>query len=79
MDTSKSEFFHFGILPQVSIHSPIIDYYSKMYIPRETCECGSKEWIDSTMIMFEGYAPKDIHRCKKCNEIRVADHIGAKD
>lgn len=77
---NKSEFLHFGILPQVCIHSPIEDEYSKMYIAQETCECGSSTWIESTMIL--GHFPdgeaveKDVHRCDSCNEVRMAKHIG---
>jgi hypothetical protein len=79
MDTSKSEFYHFGLLPQVCIHSLIEDEYSKMYKPQETCDCGHSEWVESTMIMIEGYPPKQVHRCKKCNEVRIAHHIGIKE
>jgi len=83
MDTSKSEFFHFGILPEVCIHSLDEDEYSKMYIPREKCDCGNDKWIDSTMKIvkdFMGYEfPKKlVHRCSHCNEVRLADHIGKK-
>jgi hypothetical protein len=76
MDTSKSDFFHFGTLPQVCIHSLFEDEYSKMYIPQEVCDCGCKDWIDSTMIKFVGFPPSDVHRCKECNAIRIANHIG---
>lgn len=79
MKTSNSEFFHFGILPQVCIHSLIEDEYSKMYVPQEVCKCGCKEWIDSTMLMFIGLPEKEVHRCKDCNEVRIAKHIGIKD
>jgi len=79
----KSDFFHFGTLPQVSIHSIIEDQYSKMYIPREKCDCGCSEWIDGKMKIVEdcfGYEfpKKDVHRCKDCNEVRMADHVAAK-
>ncbi len=79
---NKSEFYHFGILPQICIHSPLEDEYSYMYIPRDKCECGSTEWIEQGCTMLLGHygdgTPifKDVHRCKKCNEVRMADHIG---
>jgi len=84
MDTSKSAFVHFGILPSVSIYSPIEDEYSKMYTPREKCDCGNNQWIDSTMKIIQdslGYEfpKKRVHRCSKCNKVRTADHIGIKD
>jgi len=82
MKKEESAFYQFGLLPEVCIHSPIEDQYSKSYIPRKTCECGCNEWIDSTMKIIEdsmGYEfpKKDVHRCKKCNNVRMADHIGA--
>jgi len=78
---SKSEFYAFGILPGVCIHSPIEDQYSKMYKPRDKCDCGHDKWIDSTMDIVKpslgfSFPKKDIHRCEKCREIRMADHIG---
>ncbi len=81
---SKSEFFHFGILPQVCIHSLDEDNYSKMYTPQERCKCGCSDWIESTMKMFQdsfGYEfpKKRVHRCKSCNEVRIAHHIGIKE
>lgn len=83
MDTSKSEFYHFGILPQVCIHSLDEDEYSKMYIPQEKCKCGSSDWIESTMdiIVPKGFTfpQKRVHRCKECNEVRIANHIGYKE
>ncbi len=77
----KSEFYHFGILPRVCIHSPNEDEYLKMYIPREKCGCGNSEWISGKMDIVKpmnGYTfpQKDVHRCKDCNEVRMADHIG---
>gem|GEM_PF-3100473 len=84
MDTKNSEFFHFGVLPQVCIHSPIHDQYSDSYIPEKSCKCGSEEWLEEgcTMILFH-YADgtpayKDVHRCKKCYEVRMATHKGIK-
>lgn len=77
MDTSKSDFYHFGTLPSVCIHSPIKDKYSKMYIPLEICECGCKEWVESTMIKFIGFSLDRVHRCKDCNTVRIANHIGS--
>lgn len=81
MDTNSSEFFHFGILPSVCIHSPQTDQYSHMYKPREECGCGSNEWTEEGCTMELGTylgTPiyKDVHRCKACKEVRVADHIG---
>jgi hypothetical protein len=82
---NKSEFYHFGLLPSVSIHSPIEDQYSKMYIAREKCDCGCNEWIEKGCTMILGHYPdgtplyKDVHRCKKCNKVRMADHIGLSD
>ena len=78
---NKSEFYHFGILPQVSIHSIIEDQYSKMYIPREKCDCGHNEWIEGEMDIIKPsfgfeFPKKPVHRCKKCKEVRMADHIG---
>ncbi len=77
----NSEFLHFGILPRICIHSLFEDQYSKMYIPRDTCKCGCAEWIESTMDIVKpvnGYEfpKKDVHRCKACHEVRMADHIG---
>lgn len=82
--TDTSEFYHFGILPQICIHSPIQDEYSKMYIPQEVCECGSKDWIDGKMDIIKPiyglhFPKKDVHRCKKCNKVRMSNHIGIKD
>ncbi len=79
-----SGFNHFGILPQVCIHSPIEDEYSRMYIPRDICDCGSGDWIDGEMKMFkdlDGYEfpKKKVHRCAKCNEVRIADHVSFKN
>lgn len=84
MDTNKSEFFHFGILPQECIHSVDEDKYSKMYIPQEKCDCGCSDWVESSMKIFKdsmGYEfpKKRIHRCKECNEVRMAQHVGYKD
>lgn len=82
MNPGNSEFYHFGILPSVCIHSIIEDEYSKMYIPREKCACGGDEWIAGKMNIIKpivglNYPKKDIHRCKQCNEVRLADHIGS--
>lgn len=79
---NNSAFLHFGLLPEICIHSLIEDQYSAMYIPREFCGCGANEWVISTMKMTADDSPiqlppKDVHRCKKCNEVRLADHIGA--
>ncbi len=81
---NKSEFYHFGILPQVCIHSTDEDEYSKSYIPREKCDCDHSEWVEGKMdivkpIMGYNFPKKNVHRCKECNEIRMADHIGIKD
>lgn len=82
--SKKSEFFHFGILPQVCIHSLIEDDYSKMYEPRHKCDCNCAEWIEGKIDIIQpvdGYQfpQKDVHRCKNCNEVRMADHIGIKN
>ena len=75
----KPQFFHFGRLPQICIHSLIEDEYSKMYIAKEKCECGNSEWIESEIQMFKNIdSPKKVHRCSKCNSVRMADHIAAK-
>lgn len=84
MDVTKSDFFYFGTLPQVCIHSLIEDEYSQMYIPQEICDCGSNEWIESKMDVIKpiegfSYPKKDVHRCKNCNTVRLANHIGSKD
>jgi hypothetical protein len=80
---NKSEFYHFGILPRVCIHTPGEDQYSKMYKPREVCECGCKEWIDGTMALANiGGVEcmfKDVHRCKECGKVRMSDHIGREE
>lgn len=73
MDTSKSEFF--------CIHSLDEDEYSKMYIPKEKCDCGCNEWTESTMKIVKdsfGYEfpKKRVHRCKECNQVRISYHIG---
>lgn len=80
MNTNNSEFYHFGIIPEVCIHSLDEDQYSKMYIPEETCLCGGTEWIESTMKIVQNdfYPKKRIHRCKSCDGIRMAKHIGIK-
>jgi hypothetical protein len=84
MDTNNSAFYHFGILPAICIHTLDEDEYSKMYIVKEICECGCKEWIESTMKIVEdsmGYEfpAKRVHRCKNCNQVRLANHIGNKE
>lgn len=80
MDTSKSEFYHFGILPQVCIHSLDEDEYSIIYTPQEKCKCGCSDWIESTMQMFKNFdSQKRVHRCKECNQVRIAHHIGYKE
>lgn len=81
--TKNSAFYHFGILPQVCIHSIIVDEYSEMYVPREKCECGCSQWIEAKMDIIKpvnGYhfPKKDVHRCMVCKEVRMADHIGVK-
>ena len=80
MDTSKSAFYHFGLLPQICIHSIIEDQYSEMYVAETICKCGCSDWIESTMKAFiiDGITiSKDVHRCKKCNSVRTASHIGS--
>ena len=78
---NKSEFYHFGILPRICIHSLIEDEYSKMYVPRQKCECGCCQWVAGKMDIIKEsnghlYPKKDVHRCKECNEVRLSDHIG---
>lgn len=75
MNPDDIAFLQFGLLPEVSIHTLFKDEWSDLYIPREKCECGCKEWIESTMKMFAGYYAVPVHRCKMCNKVRVADHI----
>ena len=84
MGLNNSEFYHFGILPQVCIHSLDEDEYSKMYVPQEKCDCGCSDWIESTMKIIKdsfGYEfpKKRVHRCTECNEVRIAHHIGYKE
>lgn len=80
--TNNSEFYHFDILPQLTIHTVIPDDYSPMYKPRERCDCGCDEWLEEGCTMILGHYPdgtpvyKDVHRCKTCYEVRMADHIG---
>jgi len=80
---NNSEFYHFGILPRVCIHSPEPDQYSHMYVPEERCKCGCVEWVDGKMPLAELMGVpcmfKDVHRCKACNDIRMANHIGKED
>lgn len=79
----KSAFYYFGLLPEVCIHSPLQDQYSKSYIPRVKCDCGCTEWIEQGCTMAMGYYPdktpmcRNVHRCKECHGVRMADHIGA--
>ena len=79
-EVKKSEFYHFGILPQVCIHSIVEDEYSAMYIPQDKCDCGCNEWIDSTMFLAKisgiPCLEKEVHRCKDCNKVRIATHKG---
>jgi hypothetical protein len=80
---NNSAFAHFGLLPRVCIHQPEKDEYSHMYKAREVCDCGCNKWIDGKMalaqIMDVQCMFKNVHRCKKCNEVRVADHIGKEE
>ncbi len=83
-DISNSKFYHLGILPQICIHNPIDGEYSKMYLARKKCDCGNEEWRESFMDVIQptdGYAweKKRVHRCTKCNEIRMADYISVCD
>lgn len=80
----NSEFYHFGILPQLTIHSPVEDSYSHMYIPRDKCDCGCGEWKDGEMeliypIAGVSFPKKHVHRCANCNDVRMADHKGMKE
>lgn len=80
---AKSPFYYFGILPAWSIYSPVQDNYSDVYVPEKVCECGSIKWKKKqTMILgFQNGIPlsKEIHRCKNCDKIRMAKHVGIKD
>ena len=82
---NKSEYYHFGILPQICIHSPHIDQYSHMYKPQDVCDCGCTDWLTEGCTIILGHyrngipVHKDVHRCAKCNEVRIAHHIGIKD
>jgi len=82
-ENKNSEFFHFGILPRVCIHTLEEDEYSHMYIPEEGCSCGCKEWIVSVMALaqVDGIPCmfKNVHRCRDCNEVRMANHIGKEE
>ena len=80
MKPSESAFLEFGLLPGVCIHSIIEDRYSKMYVARTICQCGCSEWVDSSIeiirdLMGYEYPKKQMHRCKQCNQVRMADHI----
>lgn len=77
----KSEFFNFGLLPSVCIHSLVEDQYSALYIAREKCDCGCCEWVEGEMEMFKSlvspehkFPKKKVHRCSNCNEVRLADY-----
>jgi hypothetical protein len=75
------EGFAYRPLPRVSIHSIIEDQYSKYYEPRESCACGCKEWIYSEMDILKPtlghvWPRKQVHRCKQCNCVRMADLRG---
>jgi len=83
MNPSNSAFYEFGLLPEICIYSLDEDQYSKNYIPREACDCGCKEWVDSEMDIIKPvdgftFPKKRVHRCKSCNEVRLADHKGIK-
>jgi hypothetical protein len=80
----NSEFYHFGVLPQLTIHSPIVDQYSHMYIPRDSCDCGCSEWKDGELDLIQpirGFTlpKKQVHRCVNCSNLRMADHKGRKE
>ena len=80
MYIKNRDFFHFGTLPQICIHSLDEDEYSPKYKPNEICECGCDEWIESEMKIvkdLDGYEfpKKRVHRCKQCNEVRIAKLI----
>lgn len=82
-EIKNSEFFHFGLLPSVCIHTLVQDQYSHMYIPEEICTCGCNEWVEGKMALFEKdglpYMFKDVHRCKNCNKVRIANHVGKEE
>ncbi len=85
IDKEKSAFYYFGLLPEVTIHSPAEDTYSKSYIARQNCNCGSSVWLENGCTMVLGHYSdgtpiyKDVHRCMVCKEVRMADHIGVKN
>jgi hypothetical protein len=75
-----SAFLNFKLLPEVALHTIEEDEYSELYIPREKCDCGCSEWIEKGCTMILGFCYgdpiyKDVHRCKECDEVRMADHI----
>ena len=75
-EMENSAFYQFGLLPEICIHSLDEDQYSPMYIPREKCDNGHSDWIESTIQMFSNFdSPKRVHRCKICNDVRMSDHI----
>jgi len=75
MNPEDSKWLLFDKLPKVSIHSPTPDVYSKHYVARQQCDCGCVMFNESTMIMFDGMPPRDVHRCAMCNEVRLCDKI----
>ncbi len=80
----ESAFYHFGILPAVCIYSAMEDQYSKMYVPRNKCDCGSDKWNEESWGMIIGHyggipVHKQVQGCAACGEVRLADHIGVKD
>lgn len=71
------DFINYGTLPKVCIHTPIPDNFSPYYVPDEKCKCGCTDFIDGEMKILKdsfGYEfpKKFVHRCKNCNEVRLA-------
>ena len=72
------DFFNYGTLPKVCIHTPKPDNFSDYYSPRGICKCGSSDWIDGEMDILKSkidhvWPKKPVHRCKKCEEVRLSD------
>lgn len=74
---TKSDFYKSGKLPKVCIHSLVEDKYSEFYEAVKKCECGGEEWVESEMEILKPsmghvFPTKPVHRCKKCDTVRMA-------